>query len=176
MFLGLRLQFFLFSSCWTTAEQHRKWEGVASFFGIVALGSRKPILAQDWYVCWGRYWISAKRALAKLHQYCLNFVTACLGMLLLSFCLGGSCFAKDHQSVLEGTVVNWCRFACFELHRMLFLRCCSVFVVLPTMLETVFVVLFLEHVKVLAYYTKMDIAFSAVAFSGEWFWFGLGFV
>ena len=40
-------------------EQHRKWEGVASFFGIVALGSRKPIFAQDWYVCSGGYWTSA---------------------------------------------------------------------------------------------------------------------
>ena len=64
-------------------------ERVASFFGIVALGSQKPILAQDWYVCWGSYWFSAKRPLAKLHQYCSTFVTTCLGMLLLSFCFFG---------------------------------------------------------------------------------------
>ena len=78
-------------------EQHRKREGIASFFGIIALGCRSrsvlapgAILAQDWYVCRRRYWISAKRAPAKLHQNCLTFATTCLGMLLLSFCFGES--------------------------------------------------------------------------------------
>ena len=46
-------------------------------------------------------------------------------------------------------MVNCFHFARFELQRMLFLECCSVFVlgVFPTMLETVFVVcaLFLER-------------------------------
>ena len=80
--------------------------------------------------------------LAKLHQNCLTFATTSLGMLLLSFCFGGSCFAKDHQTVLGGMVVNCFRFACFELQRMLFLECWSVFalVVSPTMRETFFVV------------------------------------
>ena len=42
---------FLFSSCWRL-EPHRKWEGVVSFFGIVTLRSRKPILTHDWYGYW----------------------------------------------------------------------------------------------------------------------------
>ena len=131
--------------------QHQKWEGVASFFGIVTLGSRKPILAQDWYGCWRRCWIPAIGALAKLHQNCLTFVTTHLGMLLLSLRFGGSCFAKDHQTVFGGIVVQCFCFACFELQRMLFPECCSGFVltVSPTMLETFFVVcpLLLERME-----------------------------
>ena len=66
-------------------EQHRKWEGVASFFGIVALGSRKAN-SRLGLVCLLGEVLDSKRALAKLHRYCLTFATTCLGMLLLLFC------------------------------------------------------------------------------------------
>ena len=43
----------VFSFLLAGLEQHRKGAGVAIFLGIVALGSRKAILAQDWYVLLG---------------------------------------------------------------------------------------------------------------------------
>ena len=85
MFLGWRLPFFYF----ILAElEHRKWKRVASFFGTITLGSCKPVLAQGGFVCWGG--ISVIGDLAKLYMNCLNFATTSLGILLLSFCFGGS--------------------------------------------------------------------------------------
>ena len=43
---------------------------------IVSLGrARNSKLAQDWYVCWGRYWISGKSsgdAVSELFVFCEN--------------------------------------------------------------------------------------------------------
>ena len=91
MLLGLHLPFF---------SLQRKWEGVESFFGIVALGSRKPFFAQDWYVC-QRYWISAKRAPSKPHQCCLTLATTCLDKLLLGFVLEGDDI-QSNGSCMDG--------------------------------------------------------------------------
>ena len=92
----------VFSFIFAELGQHRKWEGVAIFFGIVALGSRKPILAQDGHVGWERWWISMIGALKKLHQNCLTFATTSLGMLLPSFCFGGHALHKIIKRFLEG--------------------------------------------------------------------------
>ena len=97
--------------------------------------------------------------LAKLHHNCLAFLTTSLGILLLSFCFGGSCFAKDHQTVFGGMVVNWFRVAYFELQGVLFLECWSVFalVVSSTTLDLLLFLLFVHYVwsecKALTYFT-----------------------
>ena len=118
-------------------KQHRKWEGVASFFGIIALGYRKPTLVQGGYVCWRRFWISVTEDVAKLYPKRLNFATTSLGMVPLSFCFGGSCFAKKKcQMILEGRGVKGFRHACVVLQRMLFLEWGGVPVFSSTVHET----------------------------------------
>ena len=93
----------VFYSLLAELAQHRKWYGVASFFGIVVLGTRKPFLAQGGYVCWWRCWISLMRDLARLYQQCLSVPTTSLGMLQLGvLLLGGHVLHKVVKRFLEG--------------------------------------------------------------------------
>ena len=94
-------------------EQHREWEGVSSFFGIVALGSRKPILAQDWFVCWGEVLglceKSSSGAASELFDLCDSMPwDAAAGLLFLGVML---CKRTSHGSWRDGgKLFSFCTF------------------------------------------------------------------